>query len=202
MRHTIFFATILILAVACNRPKVDPSHQQQVREFQQEQAVLDGPTIPVTTTATRNAPKWIDNADRDGHLTAVGIAARPLTGDKSFQREMAVNRGIAALGKKLSTKTDNLFLQLQAQTVQARTDMKRPTQSELVEVNNTIRNLTSTRVKGARVPYFWTDSADGTLYCLVQLDDNSSFEILREATINQPSLHEAVARLDTELAKK
>jgi hypothetical protein len=202
MRTLVLLTLITLIGIGCKSPKIEPTRQQQVAEFRQEQAVLDGPTIPVTTTTTKGAPKWIDNADRDGHLTAVGIAAKPLSGDKSFQREMAVNRGIATLGKKLSTKTDQLFLQLQAQTQTARTDMKKPTQSELVEVNNTIRNLTSTRVKGARVPYFWTDSADGTLYCLVQLDDNSSFEILREATINQPSLHEAVTRLDNELAKK
>jgi hypothetical protein len=202
MRYFIALVSLVLLSMACSRPKVEPTRQQQVAEFQHEQAALDGPVIPVTTTTTRNAPKWIDNADRDGHLTAVGIAAKPLTGDKSFQREMAVNRGIAALGKKLSTTTDQLFLQLQTQTVQGRTDMKKPTQAELVEVNNTIRNLTSAKIKGARVPYFWIDSADGTLYCLVQLDDNSSFEVLREATINQPALHEAVIRLDNELAKK
>lgn len=202
MSKTLITLITLGALVGCGRPKVEPTKAAQVREFQQEQAALDGPNIPVTTTRTKGAPSWIDNADRDGHLTAVGIAPPNPLGDKSFQREVAVNRGIAALGKKLTSQTDQLFQQLQAQTDSAQSGSKKIRQEALVEVNNTIRNLSSVKLKGARVPYFWTDSSDNTLYCLVQLDDNSSFEILREAAAKQPALLEAVGRLDTELAKK
>jgi hypothetical protein len=190
---------VALVAIGCGHPKTAPS---QVREFQQEQASLDGPTIAPTTTTNRNQPVWVDNADRDGHLTAVGIAAPSKLHDRSFQREMAVNRGIAALGKKLSVQTDQLYLQLQSQTNSATASNKKAMQDELVEVSNTIRNLTSIKLRGARVPYFWTDSTDGTLYVLVQLNDDTSYDILKEAAANQPALKEAVSRLDAELAKR
>ena len=182
--------------LGCSKPKADP-----IREFQQEQASYDGPTIPVTTTRTKGAPSWIDNADREGRITAVGIAPPNTLNDLMIQRTQAVNRGMVALAGKLQTEVDSLYAELVSLNT-GTSGKKILPQQALNEVKNTTRTLVSVKVQGAKVPYFWTDPATRNLFVLVQLNDRASMDVLTEAAANQPALKEALAELDATIQAK
>lgn len=194
MKYLFLIVFFALIGLGCSKPKTIPPPIQTQSEAT---ANFDGPVIPVTTSRTKGAPAWIDNADREGRLTAVGIAEPNGLKNKAMQREVAVNRGMAQLAKKISTEVEGLYQELQA--ISNHEGKKIPA---INEISNTIRTVVQVRVKGAQVPYFWTDSQDGTLYCLLQLRDATSQEILREVAVNQPSLREAIKDLDATLDKK
>ena len=190
MKNLVLIALVLI-AFGCSKPKTPYSgNGPQPGEIQR----FDGPILPVTTTQTRNAPSWIDNADREGKYTSVGIAEKTPLGNRAFQREIAINRGLAILAKKLNSDMDQLYMENNALNANAEGGKKAPEQ-ETKQINNTIRNLVSARIKGATVPYYWVDSQDGTLYVLVHLNDLTG-DALKHAALSQTSLREAVAELE------
>lgn len=173
----------ILFGLACSKPSTSPM-------------VRDEPLQSVTTTDTKGAPAWIDNADREGRLTAVGIAEPNGLHNKAMQREVAVNRGLAALGKKMTVQVEALYVELQATTNHG--EKKIPTVNE---ISNTLRNIVSVKIQGATIPYFWRDREDGTLYCLVRLSDNASQEAFQDL-LHQPNLREAVQDLDKTLATR
>ena len=195
MKRFVFFSLVLGLTLACGKPET------QVRQFQREQAEQDGPALTVTTTRTKGAPAWIDNADREGKLTAVGIAPPNPLNDPMVQRNQAVARGLAALAQKIQVDVDQLHSELVALNSQSN-NPKKINREALDELKDVTRTLVNIRVRGAKIPYYWTDSQNGYLYVLVQLNDGASYDILNEAASRQPALKEALKELDTEIAKK
>jgi hypothetical protein len=141
----------------------------------------------------------VDNADRAGRLTAVGIANPNPLDDIQLQRTQAVNRGMAALAMKLQANVDALYEEVMAHNV---TGEKKLNQQALVETKSTLRNLVTVKMRGAKAPSFWTDRQTGKLFVLCQLNDDASMGILREAAANQPALKEAIQNLDATIAKK
>lgn len=167
MRILPLFLPLLILA--CGHPKAEPTQA----------------TIAVTTTRTKNAPSWIDNADRGRRLTAVGIAQPNSISSKELQREIAVNRALVHLGEKLQIQIQSLYEENQTQ---AAGNGGKAGASE--DISRTIHNVVSVKIKGATIPYFWTDT-DGTLYCLAQLSEETSKDAFQEVS-RQSRLQEAV----------
>jgi hypothetical protein len=174
--------------IGCSKPT--PVQMTPQAAVVQEQ-ISDGPVLPVTTTKTRNAPLWIDNADRDGHLNAVGIAKPNSNNDKYIQRTQAVNRAYAALAQKLQQQVDSLYQELATTLdtgkMMANTDTK-----------FTLQTFVSQQMKGATVPYFWTDT-DGTLYALAKLSDHASYDALNSA---RPDLAQAIKELEAKKAQQ
>jgi hypothetical protein len=163
-----------------------------IREFQKEQAALDPDIMPRTTTKDPSQPEWVDNADRKGVLTAVGMAQPNKLQDIHLQRTQATNRAYAELARKLQVNTDSLYQEAVATTEAAG---KKISEKDTRETHNTIHNLVSVKLKGVKVPSFWTDKYTGNLFVLVVLNENASYEILTEATHNQPFLQDAIKRL-------
>ena len=202
MNKTLLFIASLMLVTACAKPKVvsDSRSETPVQVFQAEQAKSDPDIVPPTSTNNKTQPEWVDNADREGKITAVGIANPNPIQDLYLQRSQAVNRGMAALAQKLETKVDSLYEELLA--INSQGTGKKPSSSAISETRNTIRTLVSIKVKGVKVPSFWTDKNTGRLFVLCQLNDDASMQVLRQSVANQPELEKALDHLDSALISK
>jgi hypothetical protein len=194
MRYQIsFLSLILIVGMACSKPKTE------VKQFQEEQAASDPNLMAPTTTKNKLQPPWVDNCDREGKLTAVGIAKANPLGDISLQRSQAINRGMALLANKLEAQVETLYQEVMATAESGQG--KKVDSSAAAETRNIIRNLVKVKVRGTKTPSFWTDRQTGTLFVLVQLNDNASFEVLKAALKDQPLLQDGMKQLDAELRK-
>jgi hypothetical protein len=189
MRITfIFIVGCILISGGCKKPTL-------IREFQKEQAVLDPDRVPKTTTKDASQPDWVDNADRKGLITSVGMAQPNGLHDIHLQRIQATNRAYADLARKLQVSVDSLYQEAVATTEIAG---KKISEKDTRETHNTINNLVSIKLKGVKVPSFWTDKYTGNLFVLAVLNENASYEILTEAIHNQPFLKDAINHLKEE----
>ena len=186
MKKFSFIVPLILLGLACNKPSVQVGNQPPIPERVQ----IVEPDIKVTTTTTKGAPAWIDK--NQGGLQAVGIAEPNSLHNKAMQREVAINRGMALASKQLEVRVESLYQEFMAVNNKGQ---KHPPAVD--EVNNTIRNIVSVKVRGATTNTFWTDSQDGTLYVLVRLPDNTDQESLHETL-----LKEGIKDLDATLTSK
>ena len=166
------------------------------------------PTVaPSASTATRNAPNWIDHPELPDALTGIGIAQSNILGDKSMQRATATANARVDLAQKLKVRVQGLFSQLAQQVTNAGNDGKATVRSDVATrmTENASRILTDQQLSGSMVRETWTDPSDGNLYALVVLSkdsvDNALSEIARsqiQQQINQGehNLDRAMQKLD------
>ena len=196
-----YFTTVILalalLETAC-------SHKAPVTTVTPRPPVIEVAAQPdpglMSPTTTRNPgqPVWVDNADRDGAMTATGIAKMNPLQDINLQRTQATSRAIAALGRKLETKAESMYAE--AASLTEATTGKKIAASAKSETLSVIRNLVSVRIKGVKIPSFWTDQQTGTLFALATLANDSSYEILDKALEDQPFLHASLKKMDDALA--
>jgi len=167
-------------------------------------------TVPVTTTATRNAPSWIDNEEIPDGLAAVGIAQPNPMGDKSIQRTVAIADARAKLAGKLKVRVQNLFSQLNQQVTTASAD-KKPIRTDVMNrvIENVTRQLVDQELAGTSTRAFWTDPADGNLYVFLVMTRDSmdralagaaQAQIRKEIAQGEQSLDKALDKLDAAIA--
>ncbi len=192
---SILTLTLVLGGIACKKAETTPQKQ-----FQQEQAQMDPTIMKPTTTKNPGQPEWVDNADRAGRLSAVGTARANALGDVSLQRTQATNRALAALAAKLQANVESLYAEASSTSESA--TGKKPSAAASQETMSVIRNLVSVKIKGAKIPSFWTDSQTGQLFVLAMLNDDASFDILKTALKDQPLLQEGLKKLDAELDKQ
>ena len=167
---------------------------------------------PVTTTATKGAPAWIDNEEIPDGLAAVGIAQPNPMGDKSVQRTVAIADGRVKLGGKIKTRVQNMFSQLNQQVTSASADGKgKPIKSDVMNrvIENTTRNLVDQEVSGTEARGFYTDPSDGTLYVQIvmtkasmdkALQGTAQAQIQKEIAAGEKDLEKALDKLDAAIA--
>jgi hypothetical protein len=192
---TTLSLSLVLGGIACKKAETTPQKQ-----FQQEQAQTDPTIMKPTTTRNSGQPEWVDNADRAGRLSAVGTARANALGDVSLQRTQATNRALAALALKLQANVESLYAEASATSESA--TGKKPSTGASQETMSVIRNLVSVKIKGAKIPSFWTDNQTGQLFVLAQLNDDSSYDILKTALKDQPLLQDGLKKLDAELDKR
>lgn len=169
-------------------------------------------TNPVTTTATKHAPLWIDNEEIADGLAAVGIAQPNPMSDKSMQRTTAIADARVKLGGKIKTRVQNMFSQLQQQVTSASADGKgKPIKSDVMQrvIENTTRTLVDQELSGTEVRGIWTDPADGNLYVQVvmtkasmdkALQGTAQAQIQKEIAGGEKDLERALDKLDAAIA--
>jgi len=196
MRPSLILPLGLALAalVACGGPKQAPN------------------TVPVTTTAAKNAPTWIDNEEIPDGLAAVGIAQPNPMGDKSLQRTVAVADARTKLAGKLKTRVQNMFSQLNQQVTTASADAsKKPIKTDVMNrvIENVSRQLVDQELSGTTTRAFWTDPSDGNLYVFVVMTKETldralagaaQAQIQREIAQGEKSLDKALDKLDAAIA--
>jgi hypothetical protein len=196
MRPFLILPLGLVLAglVGCGGPKQAPN------------------TVPVTTTATRNAPAWIDNEEIPDGLAAVGIAQPNPMSDKSLQRTVAVADARTKLAGKLKTRVQNMFSQLNQQVTTAAADAsKKPIKTDVMNrvIENVTRQLVDQELSGTTTRAFWTDPSDGNLYVFVVMTKETldralagaaQSQIQREIAQGEKSLDKALDKLDAAIA--
>jgi len=169
-------------------------------------------TNPVTTTASKGAPAWIDNEEIPDGLAAVGIAQPNPMGDKSMQRTVAIADGRTKLAGKIKTRVQNMFSQLNQQVTSASADGKgKPIKSDVMSrvIENTTRNLVDQEVSGTEARDFYTDPSDGTLYVQIvmtkasmdkALQGTAQAQIQKEIAAGEKDLEKALDKLDAAIA--
>jgi hypothetical protein len=196
MRPFLILPLGLVLAglVGCGGPKQAPN------------------TVPVTTTATKNAPAWIDNEEIPDGLAAVGIAQPNPMSDKSLQRTVAVADARTKLAGKLKTRVQNMFSQLNQQVTTAAADAsKKPIKTDVMNrvIENVTRQLVDQELSGTTTRAFWTDPSDGNLYVFVVMTKETldralagaaQSQIQREIAQGEKSLDKALDKLDAAIA--
>ena len=177
MRNTLLtlLSAVLVFGVACNKPHGAPTRQ-----------AVDMPIIKTTTTGNPEQPSWVDNADRGGVLTSVGIARPNKMGDISYQRTQAEARGFASLAKKLQAYTLTQYQEMHKQNM---SDSNSASNQELAQSNDFVRVFASEKMKGARVTQYWRNKLTGDLYVLCELDPRGARE---HAEVKQTELKTAV----------
>jgi ribosomal protein RSM22 (predicted rRNA methylase) len=181
MRKALLFSLIFIAGiVGCNKPKTVAEEVTKA-------------------SSTRNPaqPEWVDNGDRAGKLTAVGIAQDNPLHDLGFQRTVAVNHAMANLAVKLQANVDALYAETTAS--QATSGKKINTQMAQ-ETRNVMRSLVTVKLKNMRVTNYWTDHQTGNLFVLASLGDDAGFEVIKDLK-SQKLLEDSLTKLDTEIAK-
>ena len=169
-------------------------------------------TNPVTTTASKGAPAWIDNEEIPDGLAAVGIAQPNPMGDKSMMRTVAIADGRTKLAGKIKTRVQNIFSQLNQQVTSASADGKgKPIKSDVMSrvIENTTRNLVDQEVSGTEARGFYTDPSDGTLYVQIvmtkasmdkALQGTAQAQIQKEIAAGEKDLEKALDKLDAAIA--
>jgi len=169
-------------------------------------------TNPVTTTASKGAPAWIDNEEIPDGLAAVGIAQPNPMGDKSMMRTVAIADGRTKLAGKIKTRVQNMFSQLNQQVTSASADGKgKPIKSDVMSrvIENTTRNLVDQEVSGTEARGFYTDPSDGTLYVQIvmtkasmdkALQGTAQAQIQKEIAAGEKDLEKALDKLDAAIA--
>lgn len=167
---------------------------------------------PVTTTATKNAPAWIDNEEMVDGLAAVGIAQPNPMNDKAMQRTTAIADARVKLGGKMKTRVQNMFSQLQQQVTSASADGKgKPIKSDVMQrvIENTTRTLVDQEIAGSEVRGIWKDPEDGNLYIQVvltkaamdkALQGTAQAQIQKEIAGGEKDLESALDKLDAAIA--
>jgi len=167
---------------------------------------------PVTTTASKGAPAWIDNEEIADGLAAVGIAQSNPMGDKSMQRTIALQDARTKLAAKLKIRVQNMFSQLNQQVTSASADGKgKPIKSDVMQrvIENTTRNLVDQELSGTEARGFYTDPADGNLYVQVvmtkasmdkALQGTAQAQIQKEIANGEKDLEKALDKLDAAIA--
>jgi hypothetical protein len=172
---------------------------------------------PVTqagpTTATSNAPAWIDHEEIPDGLAAVGIAQANVMGDKSMQRTVALADARTKMAGKLKVKVQNLFTQLNQQvaTAAATEPGKKPVRTEVMNrvVENTTRQLIDQELAGTTARAWYTDPADGNLYVFLVMTKDSmdtamrnvaQSQIKKEIAQGEVALDAALDKLDAAIA--
>jgi len=170
------------------------------------------PVNPVTTTASKGAPAWIDNEEIPDGLAAVGIAQSNPMGDKSMQRTTAIADARVKLAGKIKTRVQNMFSQLNQQVTSASADGKgKPIKSDVMSrvIENTTRVLVDQEVSGTEVRGFYTDPSDGNLYVQVvmtkasmdrALQGTAQAQIQKEIASGEKELEAALDKLDAAIA--
>lgn len=196
MRLSLYLPAGLAMAglVACGGPKTEPNK------------------VAVTTTATRNAPSWIDNEEIPDGLAAVGIAQPNPMGDKSMMRTVAIADARTKLAGKLKTRVQNMFSQLNQQVTTAAADnTKKPIKTDVMNrvIENVTRQLVDQELAGTTTRNFWNDPADGNLYVFVVMTKETmdralagaaQSQIRKEIAQGEQSLNAALDKLDAAIA--
>jgi hypothetical protein len=169
-------------------------------------------TVPVTTTAARNAPAWVDNEEIPDGLAAVGIAQANVMGDKGLQRTIAVADARTKLAGKLKVRVQNMFSQLNQQVTGATGETgKKPIRTEVMNrvIENVSRQVVDQELAGTNTRATWTDPDDGSLYLfLVMTKDTmdralagaAQTQIRKEIAQGEQSLDKALDKLDAAIA--
>jgi hypothetical protein len=169
-------------------------------------------TVPVTTTAARNAPSWIDNEEIPDGLAATGIAQANPMGDKSLQRTVAIADARTKLAGKLKVRVQNMFSQLNQQVTEATADASaKPIKTDVMNrvIENVTRQLVDQELAGTSTRAFWTDPADGNLYVFVVMTKDTmdramagaaQAQIKKEIAQGEQSLDKALDKLDAAIA--
>ncbi len=106
--------------------------------------------------ATSPAPVWIQNPDKPGHLSVVGVAKRQEWGGRDAQYRVALMKARQALAQIVQTRVSS---SLQMSTEQSGGQVTRDVDAELRLSSNVELQLDS-----ARVIEEWSDPQTGTLY--------------------------------------
>jgi hypothetical protein len=167
---------------------------------------------PVTSTATRDAPAWIDQEEVPGGLAAVGIAQPNPMGDKAMQRTVAVADARTKLAGKLKVRVQHLFTLLNQQVTEASAGtgaqaVKTDAMNRVME--SVTRQLVDQELVGATTRATWTDAQDGSLYLLLTMTREATDRALASATKTeirkqivqgQPQLAPVLPKVDTAVA--
>jgi len=169
-------------------------------------------TAPVTTTAARNAPSWIDNEEIADGLAAVGIAQPNPMGDKGLQRTVAVADARGKLAGKLKVRVQNMFSQLNQQVTTASSDAsKKPIKVDVMNrvIENVTRQVIDQELAGTNTRGTYVDPSDGSLYMFVVMTKDSmdtalassaKAQIKKEIAQGEVSLNAALDKLDAAIA--
>ena len=169
-------------------------------------------TNPVTSTASKGAPAWIDNEEIPDGLAAVGIAQSNPMNDKSMQRTTAIADARTKLAGKIKTRVQSMFSQLNQQMTTASADGKgKPIKSDVMQrvIENTTRNLVDQEVSGTEVRGIWRDPEGGDLYVQVimtkasmdkALQGTATAQIQKEIASGEKDLEKALDKLDAAIA--
>lgn len=156
--HASYAATVIVCLVsygcggANNKPQTTPQ------------------PLPVTSTATRGAPKWIDNEPK---LGAVGFANSNPLGDKGFQRTVAIADARKKLADKMQVRVQHIYRRLDQEMASgtAGKPKQKPVRSSVMQqmIDDTSREITDVELSGTGVSGIWNDE-NGDLWVLVEMD--------------------------------
>lgn len=193
----ILVSAVALTFVACANKKPQTFDRDQRVEYQQTGQTF---SVPVTTTQTAGAPKWIDNPDSVEGLSAVGIS--PYYNDKDFQRTVATANSYTRIAQMLNTKVQAVFNQYIRSSSAGGAEGSSLTTTR----SQTVKQLIEQQVTGAKIRAFWNDRADGRLYVLVSLSYETAQEIVRKALagagVDQGEAERAAAALSNDLKKQ
>ncbi|MBP1626143.1 MAG: lipoprotein [Holophagaceae bacterium] len=171
--------------------------------------------VPVTTTAAKAAPSWVDNPNIPDGLADVGIAQSNPMGDKAMQRATALADARAKLAGQMKVRVQNMFSQLNQQVTTASSNPGqkggKPIKNDVMQrvIENVTRNVVDQEIQGATVREWWLDPTDGNLYChLVMsketmervMQQQAQKEIRTEIAQGEKALENALDKLDAAIA--
>ncbi len=168
--------------------------------------------VPVTTTAAKNAPAWVDSPNVPDGLGDVGIAPAHPLGDRNEERSQALAAARTKLAGQLKVKVQSMFSQLNQQlTTGSITTGQKPIKSDVASrmVENVTRNIVDQELQGTQVRAWYKDPTDGSTYChLVMtketmdlvMKNQATKEIRREIAQGEKSLEAALDKLDAAIA--
>ncbi|MFM8313880.1 MAG: hypothetical protein ACKOA8_06310 [Deltaproteobacteria bacterium] len=152
--------------------------------------------IDITTTSKKtqsDAPSWIDNPP--GVLSAIGIEGRNPLGDIMYQREMAINAARVQLGRTFKLHVKGLIERTMNDSRMASNNNTNTSSlnakigssssvldGAMVSIRKMVdETIVDTDLSGAAARQFWTDKETGTLYVLVQIDEEGAFAKIQAA---------------------
>ncbi len=124
-------------------------------------AACSTPNSPATSTR----PQWVFSPERSGFISVVGYAPKQTSGDTEAQQRVALMKARQQLGQMVRVRVENT-----AHQVQVVQNIK----STLAVASDT-RLSSSARLNlgNAQESALWLDPANGDLYLLMELPENS-----------------------------